>query len=69
MPYAARARGVLGRWLREQGRDEEAAQPLAEAREALGALGADAWLAELDRPLGEPTRGDQALVGAESTES
>jgi class 3 adenylate cyclase/tetratricopeptide (TPR) repeat protein len=50
VPFEAKAKGVLGRWLKQQGRDEEAARWLGEARKTLTELRAEGWLAELDEP-------------------
>ncbi|UMG94232.1 hypothetical protein [Nocardioides sp. TF02-7] len=56
-PALALARRDLGRWLRGQGRAEEAAELLAEADAALRALGARGWLsdASAEEPTGPST--------------
>jgi class 3 adenylate cyclase/tetratricopeptide (TPR) repeat protein len=48
-PYRARTEAVLGNWLRDQGRHDEAAPLLRSARSTLTGLGASAWLAELEQ--------------------
>lgn len=47
-PSVAHARASLGRWLETQGRHDEAAAHLADARSTYERLGAVAWLADLD---------------------
>jgi hypothetical protein len=47
--YAARARAAHGAWLVGRGRREEAAPLLAQARDGYVAVGATAWLADLER--------------------
>jgi len=49
--YAARAQAALGRWLAAQGRPDDAAPLLEQARGAYSALGATRWLAELDQSV------------------
>jgi hypothetical protein len=49
--YLARARAAYGAWLSRQGRIEEAEPLLAAARATYDALGAVAWLAELEGTL------------------
>jgi tetratricopeptide (TPR) repeat protein len=49
--YLARARAAYGAWLSRQGRIEEAEPLLAAARATYDALGAVAWLAELEGAL------------------
>lgn len=53
VPDRARTQQALGAWLAAQGRSHEAGPLLAAARATYEALGAAAWLAELDglRPL------------------
>jgi class 3 adenylate cyclase/tetratricopeptide (TPR) repeat protein len=46
--FVARARAAYGRWLQARGRADEAATLLDAARETYAALGATAWLEELD---------------------
>jgi class 3 adenylate cyclase len=48
-PYRARAEGALGGWLLSQGRHDEADTLLRSARTTLSALGATAWLAQVER--------------------
>ncbi len=47
-PALARCQADLGTWLTRQGRADEAAELLAEARAAFEQLGAAAWLADLN---------------------
>ncbi len=47
--YAARARAAYGSWLAGRGRLEEAAPLLAQARDGYVAVGATAWLSDLQR--------------------
>jgi hypothetical protein len=47
--YAARAHAAYGVWLEGRGRPDEAGSHLTSAREQYGALGAVAWLEELER--------------------
>ena len=49
LPYAARAREVLGHLLAADGRDEAAHAMLAQARTAYTDLGAVTWLERLDQ--------------------
>jgi hypothetical protein len=49
--YVARAQAAYGTWLSRQGRIEEAEPLLGAARETYDALGAVAWLAELEGAL------------------
>ncbi len=46
--YRAKTEAELGHWLRGLGRDEEAAVLIAGARDVLTALGAQAWLAQIE---------------------
>ncbi|MGH3362822.1 MAG: hypothetical protein ACRDOM_10240, partial [Nocardioides sp.] len=56
VPTSARTLADLGTWLARQGRADEGATSLAEAREAFERLGAVAWTDQLDRQLAGATR-------------
>jgi hypothetical protein len=51
--YLARARAAYGAWLSRRGRLAEAEPLLSDARTTYAALGATAWLAELEEALSE----------------
>lgn len=51
LPYHAKAQGELGTWLVRQGRTDEGAPMLEQARAGLAELGASAWLDQLESQL------------------